>query len=221
LAQHKALPLDSPDWMPIAEAHRLLCSLTGSRALAAKDLTDAMADEDEDRRVPAMRRCFTHGIRRKADGSHERVLIGPERELLPHEYWIEHEVQSWSDATFVTLRSNTPASIKGYAYFVWEPALAKRWPAALAPTPSPPPTTDVLRPPPRRKPGPKPTDHWPEEVKAEIVRIALSDPEALRNPNFDGLNKKIRTRFGENNRWLPNDPKETEKIIREFLQRVR
>jgi hypothetical protein len=91
--------------------------------------------------------------------------------------------------------------------------------AAFGPTPSPR-TPDVLQPP-RRRPGPKPKDDWPEEVKAEIVRIALSDPEALRNPNLDGLNKKIRARFGETNRWLPNDPKETEKIIREFLQRVR
>jgi len=54
--------------------------------------TDAMADEDEDRRVPAMRRCSTYGIRRKTDGSHERVLVGPERELLPRGYWTEHEV---------------------------------------------------------------------------------------------------------------------------------
>ena len=38
--------------MPIAEAHRVLCSLTGSRDLAAKDLTDAMMAKDEDKLVP-------------------------------------------------------------------------------------------------------------------------------------------------------------------------
>ena len=131
MARRKALPLDSPNWMTIAEAHRLLCNLTGSRDLAAKDLTDAMADEDEDRRLPAMRRCFAYGIRQKADGSNDRVFLGPERELLPREYWTEHELQSWSNATFVTQRSNNPASIKGYAYYVWKPALAKLCPPPL------------------------------------------------------------------------------------------
>jgi hypothetical protein len=128
------LPLDSPDWMPIGETHRLLCGFTGNRHLAANDLTGAMLDEDETRRLPAMRRCFAYGIRQKADGNHERVLLGPERELLPREYWIKHEVQSWSDATFVTEHSRTPASIKGYAYFVWKPALARRWPTVFGAT---------------------------------------------------------------------------------------
>ena len=37
-------PLDSPNWMPVAEAHRLLTDLLGNGYLAAKDLTAAVAD---------------------------------------------------------------------------------------------------------------------------------------------------------------------------------
>jgi multidrug efflux pump subunit AcrA (membrane-fusion protein) len=72
----------------------------------------------------------------------------------------------------------------------------------------------------RDPPGPKPTDDWPEKVKAELLRIALTDPKALHKPNYDALNRQIRKRFGDTNRWLPKDPKETEKIVREFLQRL-
>jgi hypothetical protein len=213
LARRKALPLGSPDWIPIAEAHKLLCSLTGSRDLAAKDLTDAMADEDEDRRVPAMRRCFTYGIRRKADGSHERVLVGPERELLPRGYWTEHELQSWSDATFVTRRSNNPASIKGYAYFVWKPALAKRWPAAFAPR------VDAAQRSERHRPGPKPKDEWPKLMAAKLIHRAVYDPESLRN--IDALVPIMKEFLQDEIGWAPKDPKEIRKEIVFLLQFVR
>jgi hypothetical protein len=46
------LPPDSPNWMPAAEAHRLLTGLLGNPYLAAKDLTAAVADK----RLPCMRR---------------------------------------------------------------------------------------------------------------------------------------------------------------------
>jgi hypothetical protein len=213
LAQREALPLDSPDWMPIAEAHRLLCSPTGSRDLAAKDLTDAMADEDEDRRVPAMRRCSTYGIRRKTDGSHERVLVGPERELLPRGYWTEHEVQSWLDATFVTQRSNNPASIKGYAYFVWKPALAKRWPAAFAPP------VDAAQRSERHKPGPKRKDEWPKLMAAKLIHRAVYDAESLRN--IDALVPLMKEFLEGEIGWAPKDPKEIRKEIVFLLQFVR
>ena len=199
--------------MPIAQAHRLLCSLTGSRDLGAKDLTDAMADEDEDRRVPAMRRCFTYGIRGQADGSQNRVLVGPERELLPREYWTEHEVQSWSDATFVTGRNNNPASIKGYAYLVWKPALAKRWPAVFAPP------VDAAQRSERHKPGPKPKDEWPKLMAAELIHRAVYDAESLRN--IDALVPLMKEFLEGEIGWAPKDPKEIRKEIAFLLQFVR
>jgi hypothetical protein len=219
LPRLKALPLDSPNWMTIAEAHRLLCSLAGSRILAAKDLTDAMADEDEDRRLPAMRRCFMYGIRPQADGGHDRVLVGPERELLPRAYWTEHEVQSWSDATFVTERSNNPASLKGYAYFVWKPALAKRWPAVFPSVVGGP-----AQPPQRRKPGPKTEGDWDLLLAAELIRIALDDRRrgVLQNTNglvrymCEGDDAFLKKQLG----WAPRDREAVRKKIVILLQFV-
>lgn len=129
----RRFPLDSPNWIPIVNAHQSLCGLTGNRQLAAKDLTNALADRD----VPSMRRCFLPEWRSLPVGA---VLLEPDGESLPAAYWTEHLVQSGSsDATFVTSRGSfVPghgymfAEITGYAYFVWKPALAKIWPAAFA-----------------------------------------------------------------------------------------
>ena len=126
----RRFPLDSPNWIPIVNAHQSLCDLTGNRQLAAKDLTNALADRD----VPSMRRCFS-GWPSPPVGA---VLLEPDGESLPAAYWTEHQVQSWSsDATFVARRgafvpSRGNIPIMGYAYFVWKPALAKIWPAAFA-----------------------------------------------------------------------------------------
>jgi hypothetical protein len=124
--------LDSPNWIPIVNAHQSLCGLTGNRQLAAKDLTNALADRD----VPSMRRCVS-GWRSPPVGA---VLLEPDGELLPAAYWTEHRVQSWSSDATVVARpgafepslDNMSTEITGYAYFVWKPALAKIWPAAFA-----------------------------------------------------------------------------------------
>jgi hypothetical protein len=140
---HRKLPEgpsldDSPNWIPITEAHRLLCGRAGNRRLAATDLTDAMA-----KGAPSMRRCFGHEIRRKADGSYEEALIGPERELLPAEHWAEHEIRGRSDSTVVITRGPKTILVTGFVYFVWRPALAKLWPDVFASTPP----SSVLTPP--------------------------------------------------------------------------
>ena len=117
---------DDPNWIPIVNAHQSLCGLTGNRQLAAKDLTNALADRD----VPSMRRCFLPERRSPPVGA---VLLEPDGELLPAAYWTEHQVvqSALSDATIVAERSTMPLEIAGYAYFVWKPALAKIWPAAF------------------------------------------------------------------------------------------
>src|SRR6516165_8720937 len=117
----RRFPLHSPNWIPIVNAVRSLFDLTRNRQLAAKDLTNALADRD----VPSMRRCFS-GSRSPPVGA---VLLEPDGELLPAAYWTEHQVHSWSWDVFPN-RGYIP--ITGYAYFVWKPALAKIWPAAFA-----------------------------------------------------------------------------------------
>ena len=56
------LPLDSPNWMPVAEAHRLLTGLLGNGKLAAKDLTAAVAAKRSDKRLPCMRRLIASEV---------------------------------------------------------------------------------------------------------------------------------------------------------------
>src|SRR5262249_49358554 len=73
----------------------------------------------------------------------------------------------------------------------------------------------------RPPPGKKPKNEWPEDVKAAVALKIRDDPKKMRKTNYDALNRKIRADFGNADRWLPKDPKETEKIIREFIQRLR
>jgi hypothetical protein len=74
---------------------------------------------------------------------------------------------------------------------------------------------------PARPPGKKPKNEWLEDVKAAVALKIRDDPKILRKPNYDALNREIRADFDKAKRWLPNDRKETEKIIHEFIQRLR
>src|SRR5262249_17567872 len=56
------LPLDSPNWMPVAEALRLLNGLLGNHYLAAKDLFAAAAAKRSDKRLPCMRRLIASEV---------------------------------------------------------------------------------------------------------------------------------------------------------------
>jgi hypothetical protein len=55
-------PLNSLNWMPVAEAHRLLTDLLGNGYLAAKDLTDAVTAKRSDKRLPYMQRAIASRI---------------------------------------------------------------------------------------------------------------------------------------------------------------
>src|SRR5262249_47510653 len=134
--QRKELPLDSPNWVSVDDAYRPLCGRTGSRPLAAKELYEAMRDG----RVPSMRRCFGYGIRNKVQNGKvidsERVPLGPDELLLPS-HWIEHRLSVRTDGSPEVIEGfRLIESVKGYAYFVWKPALAKAWPDVFASTPS-------------------------------------------------------------------------------------
>ena len=56
------LRLDSPNWMPVAEARRRLTDLLGNGKLAAKDLFAAAADKRSDKRLPCMRRLIASEV---------------------------------------------------------------------------------------------------------------------------------------------------------------
>jgi len=139
------LPLDSPNWITIEAAYQPLRGApryVGSPSLAATDLDAAVRDG----RVPAMRKCFVYGRNHK--------LVGPERERLELAHWDERRLWVRSDGSLEVVegafrsRVRGPIliySVKGYAYFVWKPALAKVWPDVFASTPpSPTPPSPTL-----------------------------------------------------------------------------
>jgi hypothetical protein len=152
----RKLPLDDPRWIPIAAAHRYRRQQTGDRELAARDVTEAMADG----RLPCMRRRI---------GTNP----GPDRELVPRDFWNVWELQSWSDALLVARRGpGGVRRLRGYAFFVWEPRLKEIWPADSERS-----ADDWRLPPPRRR-GPATTHDW-FAICAEIARRCI-DPKTGR-----------------------------------------
>jgi hypothetical protein len=160
----RKLPLDSPNWMLVTAGYASLCVLLGSR-LAAIDLHAALRDGS----IPAMRRFA---------GRHKRLLRGPERERLLAEHWDEHRFMVLSDGSVevVHVSAALPTGAEAtneYVYFLWKPALQRRWPVAFAI----PQTVDTTR----VQPGPKPKDNWPWWVARWLVQKAKEYPNELQN----------------------------------------
>ena len=149
------LPLDSPDWMPVAEALRLLQGFLGNPYLAAKDLFAAAADKRSDKRLPCMRRLIA-----------SEVAPDQDRKIVPP-----------ADATPVYF------SREDAALFVWRPKFEEIWPklaASAAPhaassarddEPTPAPTARIDDKPQRRRPRPKIKQNWRLFVAAQVYEI--------------------------------------------------
>ena len=171
------LSLDSPNWMPAAEAHRMLTGLLGDPDLAAKDLTAAVADK----RLPCMRRAIASHIAPDQD-----------REIVPLSFWDEYEFG------FDPVSEKLQIGAKGLAvefrfrvaFFVWKPKFEKIWPKLAAsaaphaassarddePTPAPTARTDDKLE--RRMPGPQPKLRWRTALARELSRRAgAGEPE--------------------------------------------
>jgi hypothetical protein len=209
MARRKALPLDGPNWLPIHGVLGTLCQVTGNRRLAARDLRKAMADR---RGVPSMWRCVASG--RNPDG--EAVPLGPDRELLPPAFWDKHELDVWSDRTFVRCCygcDRKHQNIDYFEFFVWKPALGKTWPTVFAPT------ADAIDDRLRRKPGSRPKDEWPLLVAAKLIYLARYDPEALEN--VEALIKPMQEFLQAEIGWHPKDRKQVREKIVFLLQLVR
>ena len=98
----RRLPLDSPDWMPLPDAHRLVSEPSGNGKLAATDLMERLMKGD----MRSMRRG-----------------VGPpapiKRELLPATFWFKHKIESWSDKLLVGLRPSTGGLVRPLRGFVF------------------------------------------------------------------------------------------------------
>ena len=175
------LPLDSPDWMPVAEALRLLHGLLGNPYLAAKDLFAAAAAKRSDKRLPCMRRAIASHIAPDQD-----------REIVPLSFWDEYEFG------FDPVSEKLQIGAKGLAvefrfrvaFFVWKPKFEKIWPKLAAsaaphaassarddePTSAPTARTDDKLE--RRMPGPQPELRWRTALARELIRRSRAgEPE--------------------------------------------
>jgi hypothetical protein len=160
-------PSDSPNWMPTEHAYRRLAERWGSLSLAAHELNVALRaglpslrrcfsppysrpqyqygrvlDPARDIREPKLVAYHvddpTWGIREaKIVGYH--VVQWPACEWLCSTHWLEHRLSPRADGSLEVLTSGgiTYASVKGFAYFVWLPALQRIWPDIFGPPPEP------------------------------------------------------------------------------------
>ena len=158
------LRLDSPNWMPVAEALRLLNGLLGNPYLAAKDLFAAAAAKRSDKRLPCMRRLIASEVAPDQDGK----IVPP------------------ADATPVYF------SREDAALFVWRPKFEEIWPklaASAAPhaassarddEPTPATTARTDDKPQRRRPGPKIKQNWRLFVAVKVHEIREKEGRQAR-----------------------------------------
>jgi hypothetical protein len=114
------LPLDSPNWVPLAAVHAQRSKQAGNRHLAARDLTEELRGKGK-RRLRSMRR-------RVAREPTWWFPPSPERTLLSEVFWRDHTLDSRSDG-LVALPSpwkgGQPPSSHAFVYCVWRPDLKK------------------------------------------------------------------------------------------------
>jgi hypothetical protein len=103
------LPLDDRRWRPIGEILEQFLVHTGSKALAALDLTEKLASG----RVRCLRRNLMTGV----------------REPVPASFWIDSRLD-WSDRVFVERRPPPNlrgpwlvVRLRGWEFYVWQPDL--------------------------------------------------------------------------------------------------
>jgi hypothetical protein len=174
------LPLDSPNWMPAAEAHRLLTGLLGNPCLAAKDLTAAVAAKRSDKRLPCMRRLIA-----------SEVAPDQDRKIVPLSFCfdpVNEKLRVWdpeddapvylgmTDAGPVYLGPAPPVygDRTDAAFFVWRPKFEKIWPAPAASAPARSSPAGIEAPPPRPRGSPRTHDWF--SICGEIALRCVNPP---------------------------------------------
>jgi len=196
------LPFDSPNWITVEYVYQSLCKLPryiGYPSSAAEDFEAKVRNGD----VPAMRRCFLY--------DRNQTLPGPEYELLERSHWDEHKFFVRDGRLEVDEGTFIYRAVRGYAYFVWKPAVAKHWPGVFASTPPSPGDSATDHTQERRKRGPKKNQGWKLVVAGHAYNFRqthgaipaagklaeLCDPETGYLPDVSAINKLIRDLLGD------------------------
>jgi len=204
------LSLDGPDWMPVAEAHRLLIGSLGNGKLAAKDLTAAVAAKRSDKRLPCMQRAIESEIAPDQD-----------REIVPLSFWDKYEFIC--DPVIEKLRVCkreahilTPVGLAGEdpAFFVWKPKFEKIWPALAASAPARSSPAGIEAPPPRRR-GPATTHDW-MSICGEIAARCINprDGRLVVPVKDSAIVASMRIRFLDKNLAVPATTEMSEAVRR-------
>jgi hypothetical protein len=98
-------------------------------------------------------------------------------------------------------------------FYVRRVELDKHYPRERAETARP--TPEGLK----RRPGPKPTNEWPIDLAAALIRKAHDEPKALQN--VDALVKAMQTEFDDAKLFLPKDAKPVRALIVRLLKYIR
>ena len=160
------LPLKSPNWMPAAEAHRMLTGSLGNGKLAAKDFTAAVAAKRSDKRLPCMQRAIPSHIAPDQD-----------REIVPLSFWDKYEFGfDQVNGLKVCRKNRFPAYPVDFpipvAFFVWKPKFEKIWPELTASVPARSSTAGIEAPPPRPRGSPRTHDWF--SICGEIARRCVN-----------------------------------------------
>ena len=183
------LLLDSPNWMPVAEAFRLLNGLLGNHYLAVKDLTDAVADK----RLPCMRRLIA-----------SEVAPDQDRKIVPP-----------ADATPVYFGREDSAFFVWRPKFekIWPALAASAAPHAASSArddkPTPATTASIDDKPQRRRPRPKIKQNWRLFVAVKVHEIR---EEEGRTPSAGELAQLCEDKIG----YQP-DESDIQKFLRTLL----
>ena len=190
----QAPPLDDPRWMPLTYLHKWLSEhTTGDDYLAAAIMNAALASK------PPMRCMRWDTVSRKH---------------VPAAFWTDHEF--YQDLMRWVVGPRNPRALTipltNWAFYVWEPDAAKRWPALEQPADGASDAKPV-------KPGPKPRGNWPTLIQQWLLAVAADDPERLHN--VDGLVIKAQAFLQDRLNWAPSDTKGLRAKIAEQLKLVR
>lgn len=161
------LPLDSPNWMPAAEAHRMLTGLHGNPHLAAKDLSAEAA-----KRLPCMRRLIA-----------SEVAPDQDRKIVSLSFcWepVGEKLRVWEPEDYAPLYLGPGDAVPMYlhfdradaAFFVWRPKFEKIWPGVAASAPARSSPAGIEAPPPRPRGSPRTHDWF--SICGEIARRCVN-----------------------------------------------
>jgi hypothetical protein len=174
--KRKALPLDSPNWVPFVDIHRLFVARVGSVDLAARDMTSVL------------RSGTLRSMSRRARPSSK----SPERGLQTPEFWANWDVSIWSNDLLVVpslqrqskVRHRLVTPLTGVLFFGWEPDLKKLGA-----------TTEA-------KAKPKANRKRRGGKRPDFDRAAL---EQLVRQHLEWTNKEIRKEFERQTGTKPSD----------------